>query len=77
MKDRTTRPTGIAMLVAIASLTGCDETVTTAPEEPPRERVVESNPASVEGNIHIIETEWTILYPDNGLQVVIYRVGQG
>ena len=35
-------PVAAALLAAVASLGGCDENATTAPDEPPRESVVEA-----------------------------------
>ena len=61
------------LLAAIAPLAGCDENSTTAPEEPPRERVVEATPAIVETDVHFFEFEAFLYYPDGS--VVLYKGG--
>lgn len=55
MKNGASRPVATALLAAVASLAGCDENATTAPEEPPRERVVEAQQPVPEFDIELYE----------------------
>ena len=73
MKDGALRPVAAALLAAVASLAGCDENATTAPEEPPRERVVEAQEPVPDVDISIYEFTGIEIWADGS--VFLYKDG--
>lgn len=73
MKDGASRPVATALLAAVASLAGCDENATTAPEEPPSERVVEAQEPVPPFDIEVYEFTGIEIWADGS--VFLYKDG--
>ncbi|MYG81258.1 MAG: hypothetical protein F4187_05575, partial [Gemmatimonadetes bacterium] len=66
---RSPAPAALVAAAVVSLLAGCDETATTAPEEPPAEMAVEAAPAIEEWVVVFDEWEASRLYPDGSIRL--------